>query len=117
MDRCQVYAGVLGRRYTLAHDVESAAVHPTDARRAAARSERAEHAGRGGSCDEVRRRRCGMTAAMYEYAKKHGGEFSIPEVTQAIESDFPNPAKSSIRSCLQNERYFERIRPGVFRAI
>lgn len=67
--------------------------------------------------EEARRRRRGMTAAMYEYAKKHGNEFSIADVTSAIAGEFPDPPKSSIRSCLQNQRYFERIRPGVFRAV
>lgn len=58
-----------------------------------------------------------MTADIRDYLRGRGDEASIAEIAAAIEGKYPNPAPSSVRSCLQNERYFERVRRGVFRAI
>lgn len=65
---------------------------------------------------EPRTRNRGLTPAMYSYLSSRGEPATIKEITAAIASDFPNPPSSSVRACLQNERYFERVSRGVFRA-
>ncbi|WP_344298071.1 hypothetical protein, partial [Agromyces neolithicus] len=62
------------------------------------------------------RRKRGLTAAMYEFLREHGEPATIKEITAAVADGFPNPPSSSVRGCLQNERYFERIDRGVFKA-
>lgn len=64
----------------------------------------------------VRRRKKGLTAAMYEFLKERGEPATIKEITAAVADRFPSPPSSSVRGCLQNERYFERVARGVFRA-
>lgn len=54
---------------------------------------------------------------MYTYLRERGAEATIAEITAGIADQFPNPPASSVRGCLQNEKYFVRVRRGVFRAI
>lgn len=42
---------------------------------------------------------------------------SLTEIRGATESQLGNPPQSSYRSALQDDRYFERVTRGVFRAI
>jgi len=48
-------------------------------------------------------------------AQKHGGPASIPEIREAVERELGPVPQSSVRSGLQDERYFERLSRGVFR--
>jgi hypothetical protein len=64
----------------------------------------------------IRPRKRGLTAAMHAYLVERGKPASIKEITAAIAPDFPNPPSSSVRGCLQNENYFERVQRGVFKA-
>lgn len=57
-----------------------------------------------------------MTAEILAYLRERGDEASISEITAAIQEKYPDPPSSSIRSLLQNERYFVRVRRGVFKA-
>lgn len=68
------------------------------------------------SDQEVRRRTLGLTAAMYSYLVERGSPASIREIAAGVSSQFPNPPSSSVRGCLQNERYFQRVERGVFMA-
>jgi hypothetical protein len=54
---------------------------------------------------------------MYAYLRDRGDEATIAEITAGVAEQFPNPASSTVRGCLQNERYFVRVRRGVFRAV
>ncbi|MBP2450121.1 hypothetical protein [Mycolicibacterium lutetiense] len=68
--------------------------------------------------DEQRRRRPHgeVKNAMREYlAGKKGEPASIAEITAALMPQIGEAPKSSYRSALQDERYFERVSPGVFR--
>lgn len=65
---------------------------------------------------EIRRRKRGLTAAMHAYLVERGEAATIKEITAGVASTFPNPPSSSVRGCLQNERYFERVERGVFKA-
>ncbi len=44
-----------------------------------------------------------------------GGPASIAEVRRAIEKTLDHVPPSSVRSCLQRERYFERTGRGEYR--
>lgn len=54
--------------------------------------------------------------AMRAYLESKKGEpASIAEITEAIKPQIGEAPKSSYRSALQDERYFERVARGVFR--
>jgi hypothetical protein len=67
--------------------------------------------------EEPKRRAQGeLKSAMRAYlAQKHGGAASIPEIREAVERVCGPVPHSSIRSGLQDERYFVRVNRGVFR--
>lgn len=48
-------------------------------------------------------------------ASRDGGPASISEIKAAVSSKLGPVPDSSYRSCLQDERYFERVSRGVFR--
>lgn len=66
--------------------------------------------------NEIRRRKRGLTTAMHEYLQERGEPATIKEITAAVQGKFPSPPSSSVRGCLQNEKYFERVSRGVFKA-
>lgn len=65
---------------------------------------------------KVRHRKRGLTAAMHEFLVERGGPATIAEIADGVADRFPNPPSSSVRGCLQNEKYFERVSRGVFKA-
>lgn len=65
---------------------------------------------------EIRHRKRGLAAAMHAYLVERGEPATIKEITAGVASSFPNPASSSVRGGLQNERLFERVQRGVFKA-
>lgn len=53
---------------------------------------------------------------MRAYLENKGGEpASIAEITEALRPQLGEAPKSSYRSALQDQRYFERVARGVFR--
>lgn len=42
---------------------------------------------------------------------------SLPDIREATGEQLDHPPQSSYRSALQDERYFERVERGVFRAL
>jgi hypothetical protein len=58
----------------------------------------------------------GLAAAMHAYLIERGSPATIAEITAGVASAFPNPPSSSVRGGLQNEKLFERVERGVFRA-
>lgn len=68
------------------------------------------------SKNENRRPRGQLKTAVREYLGSLGGESAtISEITAAIEPDIGTPPKSSVRTTLQDTRYFVRVSRGVFR--
>ncbi|PKQ27357.1 MAG: hypothetical protein CVT64_00765 [Actinobacteria bacterium HGW-Actinobacteria-4] len=45
----------------------------------------------------------------------NGGEASIAEIKESVKPIIGTAPDSSYRSALQDKRYFERVKPGVFR--
>jgi hypothetical protein len=62
------------------------------------------------------KRKRGLTAAMHAYLTERGEPATIAEITAGVAEQFPDPPKSSVRGCLQDEKRFERVSRGVFRA-
>lgn len=56
-----------------------------------------------------------LRMAMREYLSKRGSAASISEIRAAVEPDLGTVPASSLRSGLQDERYFERVSRGVFK--
>ncbi|OBK51203.1 hypothetical protein A5657_18765 [Mycobacterium kubicae] len=66
--------------------------------------------------DRRRRPHGELKSAMRAYLEKKGGEpASIAEITEALRPQLGEAPKSSYRSALQDQRYFERVARGVFR--
>ncbi|MDW5610436.1 hypothetical protein [Mycolicibacterium sp. D5.8-2] len=63
-----------------------------------------------------RRPRGQLKSSIREYLESKNGEpASIAEITEALKPKIGEAPKSSYRSTLQDERYFERVSRGVFR--
>ncbi len=57
-----------------------------------------------------------LKSSIREYLEsKKGKPASIAEITLALKPKIGEAPKSSYRSALQDERYFERVSRGVFR--
>lgn len=64
----------------------------------------------------VRRIRGELKATMRSYLESRGGRSAtIAEIQAAAEKQFGPVPPSSVRSGLQDDRYFERVARGVFR--
>jgi hypothetical protein len=55
-----------------------------------------------------------LKQAIRDYLTKHNGPASISEIKADIAPQLGQSPDSSYRSALQDERYFERVRRGVF---
>ena len=64
-----------------------------------------------------RRPRGELQGAIRQYLESLGGRSAtIAEITSVIEPQIGEVPKSSVRATLQNQNYFTRVSPGVFRA-
>lgn len=66
--------------------------------------------------DRKRRPRGELQGAIRQYLGSLGGaSATIAEITSVIEPQIGEVPKSSVRATLQNQKYFVRVSPGVFR--
>ncbi|MEC5149537.1 ATP-dependent protease HslVU (ClpYQ) peptidase subunit [Cryobacterium psychrotolerans] len=57
-----------------------------------------------------------LKTAIREYMRGlGGGTAATVELTAMLEEKFENVGKSTVRASMQDERYFERVSPGIFR--